>query len=77
MRIEDILLIIMFIIAIFVGLWYLFGNSPTFEQTVLVLMLSLVIASLVKVSVLNTKFNNFEKRFGALAKDFKDHVKHK
>lgn len=77
MKLQDILLIILFIIAVVVALWYLFGSSPTLEQALLMLILTLSITNIVKVSVLENRFLNFEKSFGRMAHDFKEHVKHK
>lgn len=69
-KIADILLWIMFIATIIVVLWYIFGNSPTIEQTLLILILTLSITTIIKVSVLETRFNY-------LARDFRNHCKHK
>jgi len=52
MKLQNILLWILFIISIVLFLWFVFGSSPTFEQTILVLILTLVIANVVKVNVL-------------------------
>jgi len=75
MKLQNILLWILFIISIVLFLWFVFGSSPTFEQTILVLILTLVIANVVKVNVLENRFINLEKSFGRLAYDFKEHTK--
>ena len=36
MRISDIIIWILFLVSLVVAGWYLFGNSPTFEQAILV-----------------------------------------
>ena len=75
MKLQDIILIILFIISVAVALWYLFGSSPTTEQAVLILILTLSITNIVKVSVLENRFLNLEKSFSRLAHDFKEHIK--
>ncbi len=61
--------------------WYLFGNSPTFEQTLLVLIITLLFANSTKLiriemktNFFEKKFNNLENSFSHLAKDFKEHL---
>jgi len=77
MKLQDIIIIILFIISVAVALWYLFGSSPTFEQTILVVILTLSITNIIKVSVLENRFLNLEKSFSRLAHDFKEHIRHK
>ena len=67
MKLQDIILWILMLIAIIVVLWYVFGNSPTFEQAILVLLLGLSITTLVKLRVLETRFN-------FLARDFREYA---
>jgi hypothetical protein len=43
MKPEDILFWVMFVVAIAVVIWYFFGESPTLEQALLILTLTLVI----------------------------------
>ena len=69
-KIQDIIIWILVIITAIVVFWYIFGNSPTMEQAILFLMLTMSITTLVKLSVLETKFK-------FLIRDFKEHVKHK
>jgi len=59
---------IVILLAVIVVLWYVFGNSPSFEQAILVLLLGLSITTLVKLRVLETRFN-------FLARDFREHSK--
>lgn len=70
MKLQDIIIWILFILTIIIVLWYIFGSSPTFEQAILLLILTLSITTIIKVSILETKFK-------FLARDFKEHVKHK
>jgi len=69
MKISDIIIWIIFALAVFVFLWYIFGKSPTFEQTILIFIAGISITTLIKVNVLETKFK-------FLAKDFKEHILH-
>ena len=70
MKIQDIIIWILFILTIIVIAWYIFGDSPTIEQAILILILTLSITTIVKISVLETRFN-------FLARDFKKHIQHK
>ena len=74
MKIQDIILIILTLIAVGTAIWYLIGNSPTFEQAILVLILGLLITNITKINVLESRFNLLEKSFCALAKDFKQYI---
>lgn len=69
MKIQEIIVWILIILSAIIILWYIFGNSPTLEQAILILILTLSITTLVKLKVLETKFN-------FLARDFKEHKKH-
>ena len=77
MKIVDIILIILAIISVVMAGWYLFGDSPTFEQAILIFILTFLIANNSKLIKLETKFFHLEKSFTYLAKDFKQHIKHK
>jgi Mn2+/Fe2+ NRAMP family transporter len=68
MKLQDIILWVVVLITVLVVLWYVFGNSPSFEQAVLALLLGLSITTLVKLRVLETRFN-------FLARDFREHSK--
>lgn len=70
MKIQDIILWVLFILTVIMILWYIFGSSPTTEQAILILILTLSITTIVKISVLETRFN-------FLARDFREHIKHK
>ena len=78
MKIQDLAIWILFILTIIFVFWYIFGSSPTFEQSLLLLILTLSITTIVKVSVIENKHKNLEKSFIRLAHDFKEHLgKHK
>ena len=82
--IRDILFWILFILGIIVFLWALFGNSPTLEQTLLIFILGMVIKNEFSINKVNIKteltkqkLENLDNRFNFLARDFKEHIKHK
>jgi len=70
MKIRDIILWLLFIVAIIVVAWYIFGNSPSFEQAMLVLILTLIYAISTKISDVGARMNHMKKRFYALEKRF-------
>lgn len=77
MKIIDMILIILTSISVVTAVWYLFGNSPTFEQAILIFMITLLVMNNSKIIKLDTKLTNLEKRFIHLAKDFKQHITYK
>jgi len=77
MKITDIIIWILFLISIVIAGWYVFGNLPTFEETLLILIISILFTLSVKVGQMGTKMNSLEKSFSHLAKDFKEHTKNK
>ena len=72
MKIQDIIIWILVIISLIVILWYFFGNSPTFEQAILILILTLLFTIGTKISNTNARLELLERKFNALAKDFKE-----
>lgn len=70
MKIQDIILIILFVLSVAVGLWYLLGNSPTFEQTRLLFMLGTLITIIFKISNIGACLELTEKRFGRIEESF-------
>ncbi len=72
--IGDIILWILFIISLFLILWYLLGNSPTFEQIILSFMLTAIYGIAIKLASIDTELKSLEKSFRALATDFKNHL---
>jgi len=77
MKIQDIILIILTLVSVATAVWYLFWNSLTFKQTLLILIITFLFINATKLSGLNTKLNLLEKSFIHLAKDFKEHIKKK
>ncbi|MFH1585304.1 MAG: hypothetical protein ABIB79_00875 [archaeon] len=82
MKISDIIIIILTVLSIATALWYLFGNSPTFEQAILIFILTLLFTIGFKVSQASVelgyilrKLNKLESSFINLSKDFKKHIK--
>ena len=43
MKWQDIILIILAILSLIIGFLYLFGNSPTLEEALLIFMLTLMV----------------------------------
>ncbi len=72
MKIQDIIIWVLFILSILVALWYLFGNSPTFEQAILVLILTILIANVSNISEIKTRLKLLEGSFIRLVADFKE-----
>lgn len=77
LNIYDILFWIFFLLSVILFIWIIFGNSPTFEQALLVLILGVLLKMQSKNSALETRLIMLEKSFSHLANDFKQHVKHK
>lgn len=79
-KIQDIIIWISFILSVIIFFWFLFGNSPTFEQTILGITMTFIFAISFKIGGFGYRINNFERRFNRLetsfirlANDFKDH----
>jgi len=70
MKLKDIILWVLFIIAISISLWYLFGNSPTLEEALLVLILTILYATSTKISDMGSRLGSIERRFNNLEKSF-------
>ncbi len=71
--IKDILFWIFLLLGIGLLLWNVFGNSPEeFIATV-----TLIFAVLLKTWSVSDRQIRLEMKFNALAKDFKEHIKHK
>ena len=56
---ADIILIILF--AIVLALWYLFGDSPTFEQIIIGFILPVIFGIAIKIAIIETRLNYIEK----------------
>ena len=77
MKIYDIILIILFVVSLIVVFWYLFGDSPTFEQGMLILMATFLFTIYGNTRALDVRLTGLERSFSRLAGDFKEHLKHK
>lgn len=73
-NIYDILFWIFFILAVAMALWYIFGNSPTIEQALLVLVITFLFKIQSEIIHNKSGLKMLEIRFNALAKDFKEKV---
>jgi len=83
-KIYDTLFWIFFVASVIIGLWYIFGDSPTFEQTILFLILTFLFTNNSKITRVSTELNLAKKRFDKLedsftrlVHDFKEHIKHR
>jgi hypothetical protein len=81
MKIENIIIWILFILTIIIVLWFIFGNSPTFEQTILAVAITFLFTIGVKIGGFGEKLNSIERKFNILEKsfirlsgDFKKHI---
>ena len=77
MKIEEIIFWVVFVAGVGTVIWLIFGDTPTFEQALLMLILGVVIKNTVKLGRMESNLHHLEKKFNALAKDFKGHIKHK
>ena len=77
MKFSDIIVIILFVLTIIIISWYIFGKSPTFEQSLLILILTITFTNSLSIKEIKTKLTNLENKFNSLASDFKEHIKHK
>ncbi len=82
MKIYDIITVILFIATLIIVFWYIFGNSPTLEQGLLILILTFLFTTYgtmrgMEKDVVNTKsnFRRLEDSFIKLGNDFKTHTK--
>ncbi|MAG20452.1 hypothetical protein CL618_03400 [archaeon] len=80
MKIENIIILILVIISAVFVFWYAFGNSPTFEQAILVLILTVLFTNNsrntkrdVSCKFLEERFNRLEKSFIKLVDDVKEY----
>ena len=70
MKLQDVIIWILFILSIIIGLWYLFGNSPTFEQAILIFILTILFTIGAKINDIGARLKFLEKRFGKLEESF-------
>jgi ammonia channel protein AmtB len=76
-NVYDVVLWVLFAVTVATVLWYVFGNSPTFEQGMLILILTLLFSSHGDLRENKIRLQSLEKSFGRLVTDFKEHKKHK
>lgn len=81
LKIQDIIIWILFILSLIIFFWYLFSNSPTFEQTILGIAVTFLFTISFKIGGFGVKLDNIERRFNILEKsfiklanDFKSHL---
>ncbi len=73
MDIKNILFWIFLVISLVLLIWHVFGNSPT----EFIALAALIFTVLLKVSAVSDRLTKLETRFDFLARDFKEHIKHK
>ena len=73
--IYNILFWITFIVAVITILGYIFGDSPTMEQGLLILILSFLFKIQANVVSNSLEIKNLKLGSIRLAEDFKDHIK--
>ena len=66
MNILKILFLILFVLSIIFVIWYFVGDSPTLEQTLLMIILGLVIKNGISINDLENKMDFLEKRVDKL-----------
>lgn len=71
--IRDILFWIFLIIGLALLIWNVFGNS----QTEFIALVTLIFTVLLKTWSISDRQIKLEMRFNSLAKDFKEHTKHR
>ena len=74
MKWQDIIIWILFLLSLTIVVWYFFGNSPTLEEAILVLLLTLILTTIIQAKENSYRLKSLEKSFHALAKDFKAHL---
>ena len=74
MKLSDIIIWILLILTIIVVFWYVFGNSPTLEEALLILVITFLFTINTRITKLESKFLLLENSFSHLAKDFKQHI---
>lgn len=77
MKLQDIILLILFIFSLIVLGWFLFGNSPTFEEAILVFILTIVFGISIKLTMIDSNLKSLNNKFNHLSKDFKEHLNNK
>jgi|TARA_B100001971_G_C18110938_1_gene494133 high-affinity Fe2+/Pb2+ permease len=73
-KIQDVIIWILFLLSVIIFFWYLFGNSPTFEQAILGIAITVLLTMSFKMGGFGVRLEILERRFGKLAHDFKGHI---
>lgn len=73
-NIYDIIFWIFFMLSIIFFFWYLFGNSPTLEQALLVLIIGLLFKMQGSINSNKWEVKILKNSFIRLADDFKEHL---
>ncbi len=76
-KMKEALFWILILTSLVFFLWRLFGNSPEENLIVYPLLIALLVNAWnakEDTAILKTKFENFERQFSAMAKDFKTHI---
>ena len=60
-KIEEVILIIVFLVAVGTGVWYVFGDSPTLEQGLIIFLLSSVMGIVIIITKVGIRVEYFEK----------------
>ncbi|MBS3077603.1 hypothetical protein J4233_05005 [Candidatus Pacearchaeota archaeon] len=69
---KIIIIWILFVLSLIIAFWYIFGNSPTFEQAILVFGLTVLFTLTVKVVQIGTELKSLTKSFINLVNDLKE-----
>ena len=70
MRVRDIIIWVLFVLAVIMAFWYVFGNSPTFEQAMLTLVITILFTISTKISDISSRLGLLGKRFTKLEDSF-------
>jgi len=73
MNIKELLFWIFLIIGVILLVWNVFGNSPT----EFIALATLIFTLMLKMWSVSDRQIKLEMKFGALAKDFKEHLQYK
>lgn len=72
LKISDIIALILFIITAILVFWYIFGDSPTFEQVIIGFVFTALFTIVFKIGQFGTQLNYQEKKFDKIERDIKD-----
>ncbi len=72
MRLSDVVLVILFLITMIFVFWYILGDSPTFEQAILVVAVTAIITFAVKIGQHDPRLDYHDKRFDRLERSVRE-----